>query len=140
MVILQGWGTSLSGYDYISSCISPPFRVLQFDLPGFGSSDEPPESWGVEDYTVFFIHFMEKMGIRRCRLIGHSYGGRVIIRLLGTQGRILPFEVESVVLIDAAGIKPVRTKEQERRIIRYKMIKKFVELPPGKALFGEMVE
>lgn len=80
-VILQGWGTGCDLYDFAAGCINDGYRVIQFDLPGFGESDEPSEPWRPADYARFFCKFMEELGIGEAVLIGHSYGGRVIIKL-----------------------------------------------------------
>ena len=80
-VILQGWGTGCDLYDFAAGCINDGYRVVQFDFPGFGESDEPSEPWRPADYARFFCKFMEALGIDEAALIGHSYGGRVIIKL-----------------------------------------------------------
>ena len=42
VVILQGWGTDLGVYDSVAGVIDGSrYRVIQFDFPGFGGSDEP---------------------------------------------------------------------------------------------------
>ena len=76
VVILQGWGTSMGIYDGMAESINSANRVIQFDFPGFGSSEEPKEAWAVDDYADFFVEFMEKLNIKKATLIGHSYGGR----------------------------------------------------------------
>ena len=40
MVILQGWGTEMGLYDSVAAAANDIYRVVQFDLPGFGASDE----------------------------------------------------------------------------------------------------
>ena len=126
VVILQGWGTELATYNSVAACISDRYRVVQFDFPGFGASDEPREPWAVEDYAKFFLDFMAALGIQKATLIGHSYGGRVIIRLAARES--LPFTVERIVLIDSAGILPKKTWKQKMKIRRYKVLKKIVNL------------
>ena len=106
-VILQGWATSYPLYDVVAMSIASNYRVLQFDLPGFGASQEPPESWNVDQFTDFFIKLMEALEIKKVVLIGHSYGGRMIIKLLARDN--IPFEIEKVVLIDSAGVMPKRS-------------------------------
>ena len=54
VVILQGWGTELATYNSVAACISDRYRVVQFDFPGFGASDEPREPWAVEDMQSSF--------------------------------------------------------------------------------------
>ena len=41
LVILQGWGTKLEVYDSVAAAVNQGMRVVQFDFPGFGGSDEP---------------------------------------------------------------------------------------------------
>ena len=121
-VILQGWATSYPLYDVVASCLTSKYRVLQFDLPGFGSSQEPPESWTVDQFTDFFVKLMEALEIKKTVLIGHSYGGRMIIKLVARDN--IPFEIENIVLIDSAGVMPKRSFKQKVKVFRYKILKK----------------
>ena len=138
LVVLQGWGTELSIYDPISGILDKDYRVVQFDLPGFGRSDEPEEPWDVDGYADFFCDLMEKLGIGKATLIGHSYGGRVIIKLAARES--LPFTIERIVLIDSAGILPVRTFSQKLKIQKYKLLKKLFDTKVFYALFPELVD
>ena len=126
VVILQGWGTEFATYNSVAACISDRYRVVQFDFPGFGASDEPREPWAVEDYANFFLDLMAALGIQKATLLGHSYGGRVIIRLAARES--LPFTIERIVLVDSAGILPKKTWKQKMKIRRYKLLKKIVNL------------
>ena len=138
IVILQGWGTNMAVYDSVAACVSAKYRVIQFDFPGFGDSDEPREPWAVEDYAQFFLKFMEALHIEKAVLMGHSYGGRVIIRLAGKAS--LPFEIQRIVLIDSAGILPKKTFKQKVRIKTYKIIKKIVSLKLVYAICPEFID
>ncbi len=126
VVILQGWGTRLEVYDSVAAAINGKYRVVQLDFPGFGESDEPREAWAVEDYADFFIRFMESLGIKKAVLVGHSYGGRVIIKLAARKE--LPFTIDRIVLIDSAGILPKKSFAQKVRIQKYKILKKIVNV------------
>lgn len=138
VVILQGWGTELATYNSVAACISDRYRVVQFDFPGFGASDEPREPWAVEDYAKFFLDFMAALGIQKATLIGHSYGGRVIIRLAARES--LPFTIERIVLIDSAGILPKKTWKQKMKIRRYKVLKKIVNLKLVYAICPRLID
>ncbi len=138
VVILQGWGTTCNIYDSIASALSSKYRVVQFDFPGFGESTEPREPWNVDAYTDFFIKFMEALKIPAASLIGHSYGGRVIIKLANR--KVLPFEIERIVFVDAAGIVPEKSFSQKMKIKRYKLLKKLYFNKIFYALFPELVD
>ena len=140
-VMLQGWGTSLDLYDFIAGTVSDEYRFVQFDLPGFGESDEPAEPWNVKRYAEFFCHFMEALEIKEAALIGHSYGGRIIIKLAElAQYGDLPFTISRIMLIDSAGIMPARSPAQQRKVKRYKMMRNFLMSKPVHAMFPEVID
>ena len=138
VVILQGWGTEFATYNSVAACISDRYRVVQFDFPGFGASDEPREPWAVEDYANFFLDLMAALDIQKAALIGHSYGGRVIIRLAAREN--LPFTIERIVLIDSAGILPKKTWKQKMKIRRYKLLKRIVSLKLVYAICPRLID
>lgn len=138
VIILQGWGTNLEVYNPVADCINSKYRVIQLDFPGFGNSDEPKEAWSVDNYADFIIKFAKKLGLEEVILIGHSYGGRVIIKLVSRER--LPFSVERIVLIDSAGILPKRTFMQNIKIKKYKVVKKIVNLKIIYSLFPNLID
>lgn len=139
VVILQGWGTDLGVYDSVAGAIDGSrYRVIQFDFPGFGGSDEPKEPWDVDGFADFFCKFMEVMQIKKATLIGHSYGGRVIIKLAARES--IPFEITNIILIDSAGVLPVRTTAQKWKIRKYKILKKFLNMKLIYAMFPEVID
>lgn len=138
VVILQGWGTSLEVYAPVAACIESKYRVIRLDFPGFGASDEPKEPWNVDAYTDFFEKFMVALKIQKATLIGHSYGGRVIIKLAARDS--IPFEITNIVLIDSAGVMPKRSAAQKRKIARYKTLKKLVDNPVVHGMFPDLVD
>ncbi|MCR5507118.1 MAG: alpha/beta hydrolase [Lachnospiraceae bacterium] len=138
VVMLQGWGTDLGVYDPVANTINEKYRFVQFDLPGFGGSDEPREPWNVDAYADFFCRFLQALDIKKATLIGHSYGGRIIIKLAAREE--LPFEIKNIVLIDSAGIMPKRSLKQRFKIRKYKIIKKIVSVKLIYALFPELID
>jgi pimeloyl-ACP methyl ester carboxylesterase len=81
------------------------FRVLAPDLPGFGDSDKPPAAdYSIRMQVAAVRAFMDAEGIRRARVAGLSMGGWIAARLAGEH----PEQVERLVVVDAAGMKPDR--------------------------------
>jgi len=138
VVILQGWGTTLEVYDSIASYLEDGYKVVQFDFPGFGGSSEPREAWDVGQYTDFFVRFMAELHIDSAIIIAHSFGGRVVLKLY--QRGNIPFTIERLVMVDAAGIMPVRTRKQKAKIKRYKVIKRIVNSRIISDFFPDLVE
>ncbi len=137
-VMLQGWGTDLGMYDSVANAINDEYTFVQFDFPGFGGSDEPKEAWNVDAYADFFLKLMDTLNIESASLIGHSYGGRVIIKLASRKD--IPFTIENIVLIDSAGIVPEKTLKQKLKIANYKILKNVFGIKLIYTLFPELVE
>ncbi|MDE6693903.1 MAG: alpha/beta hydrolase, partial [Muribaculaceae bacterium] len=51
MVLMHGWGCQASTLASIEKVASETHKVFNIDFPGFGSSEEPPTVWGVDDYA-----------------------------------------------------------------------------------------
>lgn len=121
ILLLHGWGSKLDLFGTIIENLSKNNKVYAIDLPGFGGTDEPKEAWNVDRYVDFVIEFIEKMNIKELSILGHSFGGRVIIKLVNRQN--LNFKVDKLVLVDSAGIKPEKSKKTSMKTKVYKVLK-----------------
>lgn len=119
VLLLHGWGADIKLFSQIIACLSPYFKVYAPDLPGFGESGEPKEPWGVDEYADFVEAFCEKMGMKSCLIIAHSFGGRITIKLMSREDRA--FEIEKIVLTGSAGIKPKKTLKSKIKTRCYKI-------------------
>ncbi|HEX9445211.1 MAG TPA: alpha/beta hydrolase [Candidatus Binatia bacterium] len=76
-------------------------RVLAFDQPGFGGTDNP------KDYTVayrrrFIIQLMDALGIKKAALVGHSQAGAMAVGLAFDQTE----RVAKVVVLGTGSLLP----------------------------------
>ena len=138
ILLLHGWGARGSTYRCIIDMLTPHFRVIAPDMPGFGSSDEPSFSYTAEDYAEFVRAFCKELGIRKAHLIGHSHGGRTIIKLVTNEKSDL--EVPKIILIDSAGLIRKKSFSQKCRIARFKIAKKIFGTKLGEKLFPGFIE
>lgn len=134
VVILHGWGARIESVAPIHRHLERHFTVYSLDLPGFGASQDPPAPWGSDDYKDLVARFLDTFGIDNPTLIGHSFGGKVSIRLAAER------QVNKLVLIDSAGIRPVRTFSYYLRVYSYKAAKKLAQLPLVSGLAAGAVE
>lgn len=125
VVLLHGWGSSLDAFVRIRQALSDRFRVIALDFPGFGKSEMIAQPWDVSDYVAFFVKFSEEIGIECPVLIGHSFGGRVILKGVGS-GLV---KADKIVLIDSAGVKHKRSLRAKCRVAAFKTVKWFLLLP-----------
>lgn len=100
---LHGWGQNMDSFrDIFARSEAQNIPYVTLDLPGFGGTARPKETWGVREYADFVKAFLVKMGISQPIAIGHSFGGRIIIRLASADADIF----SGIVLIGSAGIRP----------------------------------
>ena len=136
--ILHGWGANIGVYESVAQLLAQKFTVISLDFPGFGGTPEPPEVWDVSAYADFTADFIASFGYKRVTLFGHSFGGRVIIKMASMSG--LPFETSRIIFADAAGVMPQRSKKQNTRTRIYKAGKAVLSLAPVQKLFPEALE
>ena len=134
VIFLHGWGCDSSVFDEFADIVSVKYRAVSIDLPGFGQSDEPETVWGVEEYTSMLESFVSDNGMTAPVLVGHSFGGRVSI-LFSSRN-----EVKSVVLTDAAGVKPKRTLKYYVKVYSYQLMRKTTEFFLGKEKAAARIE
>lgn len=124
IVLLHGWGSNIKLFANLIDLLSRKYTVVAMDMPGFGESQEPPSAWCVDDYVNFVIDFLKDYNTKQVMLLGHSFGGRVIIKL--NSRKDLPFEVTKVILVDSAGILPPKSNKKSFRTYYYKAGKAFL--------------
>ena len=136
--LLHGWGANLTLFDALANVISEKYTVVSLDFPGFGSSEEPKEIWDVSAYTEFMVEFIRRFECKKVILIGHSFGGRVIIKTSALPD--LPFSIEKIILVDSAGVLPKRTLKYKVRLRAYKLGKTFLNLGLVKKRFPHALD
>jgi pimeloyl-ACP methyl ester carboxylesterase len=129
LLLLHGWGVSSELFAPILACIEPGRRLIVPDLPGFGATPEPDAPWSVHEYAAWCVALLDRLGIERCDLIGHSNGGRIGIVLAAEH----PERVGRMVLAGSAGIRPRRTLGDAVRVRTYKALRAVERSPamPG---------
>jgi pimeloyl-ACP methyl ester carboxylesterase len=117
-VMLHGWGRSLDSLRALGEMLAASCRVLLVDLPGFGNSPLPSAAsndgggWSTIDYCERVKSFLDDEGIARFVLLGHSFGGRIAVRIAARY----PESVDSLVLIGTAGLKRDRPPLEELKV------------------------
>lgn len=119
LVFLHGWGKKKEDYAELVSRLAKQYSVYALDLPGFGT--EPMrKAMDLADYASWLAEYLRKKKIDEAIFVGHSFGGRVAIKLAVSR----PGLVSTLVLIDSGGI--------ERKSLRVKAVKWLTAVTPSR--------
>lgn len=125
VLLLHGWGSSFDVYKGVIAALRENCRLVAMNFPGCGKSDTMENPWTLEDYCDLVLKFIKKTGLENPILIGHSHGGRVILKL-AAEGMLNP---PKIVLLDSAGLIPKKSFKQKFRAKSFKAIKRVLTLP-----------
>ena len=124
-VLLHGWGADTGVMRGIFNFLSARGNgVVMLDLPYFGASEPPPESFGIYEYAGLVHAFLRQLGLERVDILGHSFGGRIALILAAEHGA-----ARRLILTDAAGVKPKRGLRYRLRVWWYKLKKRLGSRP-----------
>lgn len=77
LVLIHGIQDSHRAWRRAAPFLAQRFRVLMPDLPGHGFSGRPDAPYTLTWYAQVVAAWMEKIGIKKGHLCGHSFGGGV---------------------------------------------------------------
>jgi pimeloyl-ACP methyl ester carboxylesterase len=118
VVMLHGWQRSSDTLRPLGELLANSCRVVLVDLPGFGMSPLPVGAansgggWSTLDYCERVRSFLEDEGIDRCTLVGHSFGGRVAVRMAARY----PEQIEKLILTGTPGLRRTRPLREEVKV------------------------
>lgn len=101
ILLLHGWGDSAVTFARLESKLGVNYRLIAVDLPGFGGSETPRETWGLDNYAQFVASFMQKIEVKPLAILGHSNGGAIAIRGLSS-GQL---DAQKLILLASAGVR-----------------------------------
>ena len=129
LVLLHGAISDSRVWRWQLDGLSDQFRVLAWDAPGCGRSDEPPEHWRLPDYADCAAAWLNALGVERPHVLGLSWGSCVTLELY----RRHPHVPASLVLASAyagwAGSLP-----PEQVAARLEGVLAVADLPPEELL------
>lgn len=101
LIMLHGWGMDSSTFWPSVDFLKDNLTLWILDLPGFGRSDKPDKAFDTNDYAEIVADFIKINKIKKPSLLGHSFGGKIAIKLIFTY----PNLVNKLILVGASGIK-----------------------------------
>jgi pimeloyl-ACP methyl ester carboxylesterase len=100
VILLHGFGSSLETWEPWALRLSARYRVIRFDLPGFGLTGPDPTGDYTDRRSVAVIAaLMDQLGLRRASLVGNSLGGRIAWTFAAAR----PDRVDRLILVSPDG-------------------------------------
>lgn len=113
VIFLHGWGGSTNSFFALGLELikkRPDLKLILLDYPGFGLTGNPDTSgWTTHQYADWVKAFCDEMKITKANFYVHSFGGRILTRLLTKN----PSLGKKLIFTGAAGIKwPMTFREK----------------------------
>ena len=107
MLALHGWRRDHRDFEAVFS--GSGIDAIALDLPGFGTAVSPDQAWGTGEYADAVAAVLEEM-TPQVVVLGHSFGGRVAVRLAASH----PDQVGGLVLSGAPLRRPAGVASKPR--------------------------
>lgn len=117
IILLHGFKMDSTTFNSLVTKLKD-YSIVRVDLLGFGKSNQPNKPMNVSDYAELIKDLCQKYEITKPIIIGHSFGGRIAIKLANIMIN------DTIILINAKAFKNKSIKHK-MRIIKYKLIKSF---------------
>lgn len=80
LVLIHGLANAIEIWSRVLPRLADRFRVIAFDLPGFGEADRPVADYDPAFFVAQLKAVLDTLGIDRAHLVGSSLGASVIVR------------------------------------------------------------
>ncbi len=134
IILLHGAASSLQTWDGWVKELSPYYRVIRLDLPGYGlTGPSPTKDYSMHWYVKFLDTFLDKINVKNCYLAGNSLGGHIacefafqkkdsVKKLILIASGGYPLEERGILAVKMARTPPLRP------IVRYATPRFFVAM------------
>jgi len=113
ILMLHGFGANKDNWTRFAKFISPAYRVIALDLPGFGESTCLDDaSYSMADQAKRVTLFADAIGLKRFHIVGNSMGGHIAARYTV----MFPERVLTLGLFDSGGVRSPVPSEMAKRL------------------------
>jgi len=101
LLLIHQSSSSVEEYASLVPYLADQYRVVSFDWPGHGNSDDPIKELGVDEFTNSAIAVADHLNIKNMHVLGHHGGALVAMNLAWKH----PRRVNKLVLSGISGLK-----------------------------------
>ncbi len=110
LIFFHYFGGSVKTWVEVISRLSPAFRCIAIDLPGFGDSQELPNDFSISESATEVAELLEPLILKKFVLIGHSMGGKIALAVAALQ----PGGLKQLILLAPSPPTPEPGNDEKR--------------------------
>jgi pimeloyl-ACP methyl ester carboxylesterase len=101
VVLVHGSPGSSEVLRKLADLLSPQFRVIVPDLPGFGASTHELPDYSFRTHATYLIEMLDALHVPKAQFVGFSMGGGVVVSI----SDMAPLRITSLVMLSAIGVQ-----------------------------------
>jgi pimeloyl-ACP methyl ester carboxylesterase/membrane protein DedA with SNARE-associated domain len=101
LILIHGSPGSKENFARLAALLTPYFRVIAVDLPGFGASTRSIPDYSIKAHARYVLALMDALGIDAAQVLGFSMGSGVALHM----AELAPGRVRSLIFYGGIGIQ-----------------------------------
>lgn len=102
VLLIHGWDGSIDSLAELQAELSRKYKVYNLEYPYHGSLKNINLVLNLEVFADYVKSFIDEQELKSLIIVGHSFGGKIAIKLLSKY----PAIAKKLVLINASGLRP----------------------------------
>ena len=108
LLFIHGLSSYIPAWSKLIPLLRNDFRCIAVDLPGYGKSSAGVHSGSMNFYADVISEFVQKLGLNKVILVGHSMGGHISIATVLKYPKI----IDKLILLAPAGFETFTDDEK----------------------------
>jgi abhydrolase domain-containing protein 6 len=108
LVLVHGFGADKDNFTQVSRLLTPHYRVIIPDMPGFGESSKPADvTYTIDEQALRLDQFLTVLGVEGAQFGGSSMGGWTVLQYAA----LFAQKTRSLWLLAPAGVETAQLSE-----------------------------
>lgn len=108
LLFIHGLGSNLQAWNKTIEALSPHYRCIALDLPGYGKSSQRDYPFSMAFFAEQISAFCQQLRLKQLSVVGHSMGGQIALHLALQK----PAFLKKLVLLAPAGFETFSEQDQ----------------------------
>ena len=110
LTLIHGASDNLEAWWYQVPAFSQHYRVLTYDVRGYGQTETPPGEYSTDILVQDLYELLKALGVEETYVLGYSMGGRIALGLALSHP-----EMVKALIIANSSVAPIERNEEEMK-------------------------